>query len=282
MKAENLMKKDLMQNKITVAYQGERGAFSDIATRQYFGESVQTLPCKSFYDTFATIKSGIAKYAVIPIENSIAGSIHENYDLLNKFGFKIIGEIYLRIEHNLLINKGSNIANIQTVYSHPKALEQCLDFLHLHPKMQAVAYLDTAGSARSVCERKDPTEAAIASLEAGKIYDLHVAITNIESNKQNYTRFLVIASRSVQIGTKFTIVFTLRHEVGSLAKAITLLAKNMINITKIESRPILGKPWEYLFYLDGIKPTGLKLKILISKLKKYCQTTNLLGQYLTN
>ncbi len=236
----------------TVAFQGELGAFSQRAAYQIFGRKIRPLPCVSFDEVFEKVARKKAALAVIPIENSLAGSIHQNYDLLSRHPLEAIAETYVRIEHHLIGHRGAQLSQIKQIFSHPVALAQCQKFLRKMRKAEKVSFYDTAGSVKYVRENGLRAAAAIASADAARIYGLSILCKNIEDNRENYTRFLAMARRGKfpTGGEKTTVVFGLKNEPGALFKALSVFALRNIDLTKIESRPIHGKPWEYLFYLD--------------------------------
>ncbi|HYK89446.1 MAG TPA: prephenate dehydratase [Acidobacteriota bacterium] len=236
----------------TVAFQGELGAFSQEASRKIFGTSIKALPCMTFDDVFEAVAGKNAELAVIPIENSLAGSIHQNFDLLSRHSLEAIAETYVRIEHNLIAHPGTSLAQIRQVYSHPVALAQCQRVLRRMKKVEKVSFYDTAGSVKYISESGLRAAAAIASGDAARIYGLKILARGIEDDPENFTRFLALARRGrfTQGGGKTSIVFGLKNEPGALFKALSVFALRNIDLTKIESRPIHGKPWEYLFYLD--------------------------------
>ena len=257
-----------MSKKI-VAFQGEAGAYSEAAAYHYFGAETQTLPCKSFDELFAAVSDGRATHGIAPIENSLAGSIHRNYDLLLRNELHIIGEYHLRVSHCLMALPGVALADVQRVYSHPQALAQCENSLN-EMGLTPVVGADTAGSARALKERNDTTSAALASKLAAQVYGLNILEENMEDDPANYTRFLALAP---QPGTtqaehyKTSIAFTLISKPGILFNALSIFALREIDLTKIESRPQQGKPWEYLFHIDFIghvddKPVERALKHL--------------------
>lgn len=235
-----------------VAFQGELGAYSQQASRSIFGASIRPLPCVTFDDVFDAVRRKKAGLAVIPIENSLAGSIHQNFDLLSSHSLEAIAETYVRIEHNLIAHPGTTLRQIEQVYSHPVALAQCQRMLRKLKKVEKVSFYDTAGSVKHIRERGLRDAAAIASADAARIYGMKILARRIEDNPENYTRFLALAPRGkfTHAGKKTTIVFGLRNQPGALFKALSVFALRNINLTKIESRPIHGKPWEYLFYVD--------------------------------
>jgi prephenate dehydratase len=240
---------------VRVAFQGEMGAFSEAAARSFFGDSLDLSPSASFSEVFAKVAEGTVDRGVIPIENSLAGSIHENYDLLLEHDLRIVGEIKLRIVHNLVVNPGVKLADIQRVLSHPQALAQCRAYIRSLPGAQAIPVYDTAGAAKEMRDSGAKDAAAISSAQAAADYGLDILASGIESNHENYTRFLVITSGGEEPSgapdqMKVSIAFALHHAPGTLFKSIGVFALREIDLLKIESRPIPGTPWEYLFYLD--------------------------------
>lgn len=233
-----------------VAFQGEPGAYSEEAVVRLFGE-VETVPCATLADAFTAVAEGRADRAVVPVENSQAGSINETYDLLLGHDLVIAGELDLRVSHCLMALPGESLEGIRRVYSHPQALAQCESFLR-RLGVEAVATYDTAGSAKMIREQRLGSSAAIASRRAAQIYDLAVLAEAIETNPSNVTRFLVLgreaAGRSER--SKTSVVFALDNRPGTLYRALGALALRDINLTKIESRPGRTRPWEYLFYVD--------------------------------
>ncbi|MDP2982147.1 MAG: prephenate dehydratase [Candidatus Latescibacter sp.] len=235
-----------------VAFQGELGAYSEVAACEYFDGNGTVIPKPSFSKVFDAVSEGETEYGIIPIENSLTGSIHENYDLLLAHELVIIGEIKLRIVHNLLVNAGTKLEDIRRVYSHPQALSQCKDFLAQLEGVELISVYDTAGSARRIRETGSKCEVSIASAQAARDYGLEILKSGIESNHQNFTRFLIL-SRSLEQeadNSKTSIVFSTKNIPGALFKSLSVFALRDIDLYKIESRPIPGTPWEYLFYLD--------------------------------
>ncbi len=233
-----------------VAFQGERGAYSEEAVAQLFGE-VEVLPCPTLRDAFEAVTAGRADRAVVPSENSQAGSINETYDLLVSHSLFITGELDLRIRHCLLALPGQDLRAIRTVYSHPQALAQCEAFLRRHGFEPVPAY-DTAGSAKMLAERRSAGAGAIAGRAAARIYGLAVLAEGIETNPSNYTKFLSLAPAPAPRAAdcKTSIVFTTKNVPGALYQALGALATRSINLSKLESRPRRQLPWEYLFYVD--------------------------------
>jgi prephenate dehydratase len=241
--------------KSVIAFQGEPGAYSELAAFEHFGSDIQPLPCESFDQVYEAILDGKATHGLLPFENSLAGSIHRNYDLILRNELFIVGEYHLRVSHCLLGVSGSMLEEVQQAHSHPQALAQCeknLTALSIKP----IAEKDTAGSARLIKEWNDPHKAAIASTRAAEVYDLKILQENLEDNPHNYTRFLALTPAPLQVAEpdlgdyKTSIVFSLKNIPGVLFKALSVFALRDIDLTKIESRPIQGQPWEYMFYVD--------------------------------
>ena len=246
--------------KALVAFQGERGAFSEEAARQLLGAEAGLLPCPRFEDVFRSLQEGAAAGAVIPIENSLAGSVHENYDHLQHYGFPIVAETNVRIVHNLMAPPGVPFSRIRRVYSHPVALNQCLDFFARHPRIERVTHYDTAGSAKTIMEEGLGDAGAIASAVAAEIYGARILRRSIEDDRRNFTRFFLLRTPEYtrkwkeppppNAQWKTSLVFSTRNIPGALFRCLSAFALRDLNLTKIESRPLRGKPWEYLFYLD--------------------------------
>ncbi len=243
-----------------VAFQGDKGAFSQEAVRRLLGDQVEVLPCQRFEEVFQRLGDKVADAAVIPIENTLAGSVHENYDHLLHFDFRIVAETSVRIVHNLIVPPGVTFRKIRRVYSHPVAMNQCLDFFAKHPQVERVPFYDTAGSVKMIMEQGLQDAAGIASSLAAEIYGAKVLKKSIEDDRQNFTRFFLLRRPDwkpkprtpAPKGWKTSLVFTTRNIPGSLFRALSAFALRDVNIVKIESRPLRGKPWEYLFYLDFI------------------------------
>jgi prephenate dehydratase len=239
----------------SVAFQGEPGAYSELAAIEFFGPHVKTVPCPGFEEVFEAVTLGQCRHGMVPVENSLAGSIHRNYDLMLRNELHIVGEHHLRVSHSLLTLPGVQLEQVKRVHSHPQALAQCEASLR-RLGLQPVAEADTAGSARLVAERQDQHAAALASRRAAEVYGLQVLKDSLEDNPENYTRFLVLASQPLayedaETGDfKTSVVFSLPNKPGSLFKALSVFALREIDLTKIESRPQPGKPWEYMFYID--------------------------------
>jgi chorismate mutase / prephenate dehydratase len=234
-----------------VAFQGEIGAYSEEAAFRYFGNSIAVKPCEKLDDVFAAVDKGEVTAGIVPIENSLEGSISRTYDLLLESSLRVCGETELRVIHCLIANPGATLASIKTVYSHPQALGQCGAFLR-HIGKELVPTYDTAGSVKMIKERGITDGAAIASSRAAEIYSMNVIAREIEDNPNNFTRFFALGKQdSLPTGNdKTSIVFSVKHRPGALYELLNELAARKINLTKIESRPTRQKPWEYNFYLD--------------------------------
>jgi len=234
-----------------IAYQGEPGAFSEAASR-FVNAGAELVPCRTFEEVFRAVDDASVSYGVLPIENSIGGSIHRNYDLLVEHKLPIVAEVEIPVVHQLLALPGTSMAAIRRIYSHPQALAQCERFLRTLTGVEIVATYDTAGSAKLVADEHLTDAAAIASARAGEIFGLAPLASSIQDFDDNVTRFIVIGREPVAQGVpdKTSIVFSLLNEPGSLFKALSVFALRGLDLTKLESRPIPGKPWEYLFYVD--------------------------------
>jgi prephenate dehydratase len=243
-----------------LAFQGERGAFSEEAARKLTTRGAKVLPCVRFEDVFRSLKDARASGAVVPIENTLAGSVHENYDHLVNFEFPIVGETSVRIIHNLIALNGIPFSKIKRVYSHPVALNQCLDFFARNPQIERIPFYDTAGSVKMIVEEGLKDAAGIASAVAAEIYGARILRRSIESDRQNFTRFFLLRTPEyvkkhplkapAKTQWKTSLVFSTRNTPGALFRALSAFALRDLNLMKIESRPLRGKPWEYLFYLD--------------------------------
>lgn len=240
-----------MNLKLKIAFQGERGAYSEEAAIQFFNQEVEFIPCRDISTVFNVVEASIADYGVVPIENSIEGSVNETYDLLLSTGLKVSGEIYLKVSHCLIAHPDADPKNIKKVISHPQALAQCRIYL-MSKKLEAIPSYDTAGSVKKILEEELLDTAAIASERAAKIYSMKILDREIEDYGRNYTRFMVMGRNDAEPtgGDKTSIIFSLPHIPGSLYRTLEEFATRNINLTKIESRPTKHRPFEYYFYVD--------------------------------
>ncbi len=235
-----------------VVYQGVPGAYSEEAAAGFFGEEVNAEGLEQFEDVFAALKEGRADYGVVPIENSSTGAIRQIYDLLSQYEFFIVGETTVKVDHCLMAPRGATLDTITHVYSHEQGLFQCEQFLNRYPQWHQVPQADTAGSAQMVAASGDITKAAICSARAAQLYDLEILATSINHNTNNTTRFVVVSPlMELRPGAdKISTVFVLPHEAGSLHEILTVFAVQGLNVVKLESRPMPGRSWEYMFFLE--------------------------------
>lgn len=269
-------------NEMKVAIQGEPGSFSHEAAIKLIADAI-IVPQPLSADVFAALSNGSVDAAIIPIENSLAGSVLEHFDLLFTHDVQVERETLLRIHHNLIANVGATVDDIDRVFSHPVALAQCRRFLATHPKMQSLAFYDTAGSVKHLVKECDRGAAAIASEAAARYYGANILRANIEDNPENYTRFFQVRRTRDSVrdprANKISIAFSLENKPGSLVAALSALSAIGTNLTKIESRPVHGKPWEYVFYVDcQIQSTDEGSRAL-SALRLHCSTVKELGRY---
>jgi prephenate dehydratase len=295
-----------------VAFQGELGAFSQQAIRQFFGAQAEPVPRVRFDDMFAALKNGEVDAAAVPIENTLAGSVHENYDLLLKYPFEITAETSVRVVHNLIAPPDTSFKEIRRVYSHPVALNQCLEFFTHNPQIERIPFYDTAGSVKMLMEERPVNAAAIASELAARIYKAKILKRGVEDDRQNFTRFFLlepagskartipsaaqIAATKSRVGKskamkgtpktamqhpwKTSLVFSTKNVPGALFRALSALALRDLNLVKIESRPLRGKPWEYLFYLDLLGHREEKnVQNALSHLAEVADFLRVLGSY---
>lgn len=265
-----------------VAFQGEHGAYSEQAIREFFGKEVIPVPCLSFDAVFQKVDNGDCEAGCIPVENSVAGTIHRNYDLQLQFSLQVIGEHIIRISHCLIGLPGASLTKIRKVISHPQALAQCERTLRSFPNLQSEPVYDTAGSIKIIQADGDLTVAAIASRWAADYYHAVILREMIEDSPENYTRFQMIARAARPVGerAKTSIVFSLRNEPGALFRALSVFALRDIDLTKLESRPIIGKPWEYMFYVDFCGDSqDQKVQNALNNLHEYASFIRVLGSY---
>jgi chorismate mutase/prephenate dehydratase len=236
---------------VKVAFQGERGAFSEDAATKLFGQNIDFLPCIQLKAVFEVVSQDKVEFGVVPVENSQAGSINEAYDLLLAYPLTIFAEVILKVSHCLMALPGEKLADITTICSHPQALAQCEGFLS-KLKVEIMPSYDTAGSAKMIKEKKLRNCAAIASKKAADIYGLEILATEIETSVNNYTKFVAISKQKAEPAqrNKTSLVFAAEHKPGSLYRILGIFATRNINLTKLESRPSRAKPWEYVFYAD--------------------------------
>ncbi len=235
----------------TVAFQGDHYAFSEIAANKFFKNQCQCFPNRTFENVFESVDKGFVRYGIIPVENSLTGSIHRNFDLLLQHSLHIVGEVFLKIDQNLIANNGVALHAIKKIYSHPQALEQCRTFIS-SLNVEAVPSFDTAGSVKMIKESGMLDAAAIASRWAAQDYDMQILAEQIQDEAENYTRFLIISRQPQALGApnKTSVVFAMKNIAGALFKCLSVFALRDIDLCKIESRPMRHKPWRYIFYLD--------------------------------
>ena len=273
-----------------VAIQGFEGSYHDIATRQFFkDEETELICCETFGEVFATLKSDSNVIALVAIENTIAGSLLHNYELLRESEVVIIGEQKLRIAHCICCLPDEDWNDLHEVHSHPVALAQCEDFLQRHPELKAVQADDTALSAKEIKEKQLRGHAAICSVHAANLYGMRILQENIETNKHNFTRFLVVADRwkadelraegISQQTDKANIVLSLPHEEGSLSQILSIFTFYRINLTKIQSLPIIGREWEYMFYVDVTYNDYTRFRQSIDAVRPLTKELKILGEY---
>ncbi len=265
-----------------IAFQGERGAFSEEAAVKLLGEEIQLVPRTTFEALYTSITDGVADYILAPTENSLAGSIHRSYDLLISSGLHIQAEVVIPIAHNLIGVPGSTFERIIQVSSHPVALAQCERFFASHPSIRRVATDDTAGSVREVMAAGDSTKAGIASNRAATVYGAMILREHLEDHPENYTRFLLLAASAevAENADKLSLVLHLAHKPGSLCSALNAFARRKLNLLKIESRPIPGTPWSYCFYLDlQASLKNAETREALQELKEFADSVKILGCY---
>ncbi|HEX2608778.1 MAG TPA: prephenate dehydratase [Flavisolibacter sp.] len=267
-----------MAQKVTI--QGFEGSFHQIAARQFFGKQVEVIPCATFHEVVEQTRKKMADASVMAIENSIAGSILPNYHLLQKSGLKIAGEVYLPIRQHLLVNPGVTLSDIREVHSHPMALQQCLDFLVQH-NWKLVETEDTALSAKRLQQHKSRHTAAVAGKLAADLFGLDILVENIHTQKQNYTRFLILQRESEvpEAANKASVSFHTDHSKGSLARVLTRIAEGGINLSKLQSFPIPGTEWKYQFHADMEFEHREQLDAVLKDVKAVTQETQVYGIY---
>jgi prephenate dehydratase len=271
--------------KARVAFQGEAGAFSEAAAIQLLGDGITPVPRPTFDAAFRAIIEGAADALLVPVENSLAGSVVRVYDLLLESHLAIVAETILPIEMQLIACPGASLGDIRSVSSHPMALAQCERFFAVHPQWQRIAAEDTAGSVREVLARGDKTHAAIAGRRAAEHYRGVILAESIQDNAENFTRFVLLlptkeaAAMTNPVARKMSIAMRLAHRPGSLLAALEPFARHRVNMLKIESRPIHGQPWEYQFFLDLEAETPASLEAALSEVRKATSQLRVLGLY---
>ncbi|MCM1452225.1 MAG: prephenate dehydratase [Clostridium sp.] len=273
---------------LRVTIQGVEGCFHDAAAREHFSnEEVTTIPCETFQDMFDTLQSDASLVGIMAIENTIAGSLLQNHELLRQSSLRIIGEHRMRISHTLCALPGQSIDSLTEANSHPMALMQCEQYLRRHPNLRMVEKFDTAGAAREIAENRITGHAAVCGRFAAELYGLEVLAEGIETNKRNFTRFLILADPllAAEIGpkenevNKSSIVFTLPHTQGALSKVLTILSFYDINLSKIQSMPIIGREWEYRFYVDLTFSSIVRYHQAIDAIRPLINDLKMLGEY---
>jgi chorismate mutase/prephenate dehydratase len=270
-----------------VAFQGVEGSYSEIAARKYFSvrsDAMEFVGRSSFQEALQMAESGEVGYAFLPIENTTAGSINQTYDLLRGTNLRIVGEEILHVRHCLLGILGARVEELHRVLSHPQALIQCSRFLAALDEVELVAFEDTAAAAREVARVGDPSQAALASIEAAEIYGLHVLREAVADQDENWTRFVVISSLEIELDSripaKTSLILTTPHREGALAHCLNLLAEHGVNLSKLESRPVPRRPWEYLFYVDIEGSLEAEpLALAVAELRRECPYLRVLGSY---
>ena len=272
-----------------MAIQGVRGSFHEIAAVEYFaGKEINTVPCDTFDDLFRLVKGGKAGYGTVAFENSVAGSILPNYELLRRSHLTVTGEIYLRIIQNLIAMPGQQLKDIREIHSHPMAIQQCSLFLEKMRRdgVKVVETVDTALSAKIISEKKHNGMGAIASSAAAEMYNLSIIRKEIEDDRQNFTRFLIISGSSngrtginESTADKAMVCFSLPHKVGSLSQVLSVLAFYQISLTKIQSLPIVGKPWEYLFHIDLVFNDYQRYRMALDAIRPLTEGLEIVGEF---
>jgi prephenate dehydratase len=266
---------------VTVAIQGEAGSFSHAAALAAIGRDLVLVPCSAFEDLFRAVETGNAARGVVPIENSLAGSVHENYDLLGARALHVVGETQVRVRHCLIARPGTRLGDVRRVASHPVALAQCRRFFAAHAGIIPVPAYDTAGSVRDLMAGRLEADAAIASSLAAQLYGATVLQEHLEDHAENYTRFLVVAREPApaERAHKTSLVVTLPNVPGSLYRALGAFAARGLDLTKLESRPIPGRPWEYAFYLDVLGDPRGEVAAALAELRGFARELRVLGAY---
>lgn len=279
----------MSDKKIKVTIQGVAGCFHDAAAREYFaGRDIETVPFDTFHDMFDALHSDASLIGIVAIENTIAGSLLQNHEMLRQSNLRIIGEHKKRISHVLAALPGQTIDSLTEVNSHPMALMQCEQYLRRHPNLRMIEHFDTAGSAKEIAEKHMTGHAAVCGDYAAELYGLEILERGIETNRRNFTRFLIVANPllAAEIGpsetevNKASIVFTLPHNGGALSKILTILSFYDMNLTKIQSMPIIGREWEYRFYVDLTFKSIVRYHQAINAVRPLTNELMTLGEYM--
>ncbi|MCP4672531.1 MAG: 3-deoxy-7-phosphoheptulonate synthase [Desulfobacula sp.] len=266
----------------TAAFIGEYGAYSHKASLGYFGDEIKPVPAQSFKDIFNAVQSGSTQYGVIPLENSLSGSIHENYDLLQEYDLKIIGEITIRVKHALIAHENADKSVIKKILAPPPAFSQCKNYLDQYPDIQLIPVTATSSAVRHVKESKDISTAAIGSTMASEIFNMKILEESIEDNPRNYTRFAIIAKefKEIEKAEKTSLIFSTGNKPGALFEVMKIFSQHRINLVKLESRPMPGKPWEYMFYVDIEADLQREdLVPVMEELQDKSETLKIIGRY---
>lgn len=276
------METEKQQQQPKIAIQGVAGAFHDVAATQYFGEGRTLLECATFRDVCQAVNDQKADFGIMAIENTIAGSLLQNYSLINEYRLKVIGESFLHIQMQLMGLEGVRMEDLEYIHSHPIAIAQCADFLESLPKhIKVVSVEDTAGAAQKIQSQGLRNTAAIAGKQAAQMYGLHILKKDIHTYKKNYTRFLILSTEAHENtqANKASLCFEVAHREGALAEVLCLLAKHHINLTKIQSIPILGRPYQYWFYIDIEWENSNAYKKALHDILRTVTSLSILGEY---
>ncbi|MGY6648818.1 prephenate dehydratase [Wenyingzhuangia sp. IMCC45574] len=268
-----------------IAIQGIKGSFHHIVAENYFGKEIELLECMTFAEMPDRVLSDEVDYAIMAIENSIAGALLPNYALIDESNLVVVGEFYLEINHNLMASKGQKIEDIKKVYSHPMALLQCRSFFKDYPHIKLIEDVDTADVAKRIQDNGLTKVGAIASKRAAEIYELDIVAEQIQTIKKNFTRFVIVQKKEKvddTSATKASLKFVLKHESGSLGEVLMLLAGHKVNLSKIQSLPIIDRPWEYAFFADLVFEDYQEYKNAIADISKKVSSLKILGEYKDN
>ncbi len=274
-----------MKKELRVAIQGIKASFHEEAALKFFGTDIYTIECSSFKQTCDRLQAKEADYVIMAIENSIAGSLLPNYTLIREYNFAVVGEVYLPIQLHLMALPGVNFEDIKYATSHPIAIRQCIDFFDAYPQIQVIEGSDTAACAKKIRDEQLTDTVAIANTLAAELYGLNIIERRIESNKKNYTRFLILKEEKTEEPeeiNKASIVFQVGNHVGALSKVLNIFAEQQVNLTKIQSMPVLGKRNEYYFYVDMEWSNTEGYDKAVRQALKYTVNFNIMGEYQKN